>query len=183
MVLSASPALKPRLRSVTPEATAAETVDQRVYLVERRDKQALLAHLLGGDEITKALVFTRTKHGADRVAKRLGRVHVEAVAIHGNKSQNARQRALERFRQRFPREVQPKLSPGAYDWILDRRIPLNNALLLQFRRYHGTAHLFEALHVKLGRDLRATVVALKQLEDADDGRAALQALVGPTLGK
>jgi ATP-dependent RNA helicase RhlE len=84
--------------AVTPPATAAQTVDQRVYLVAREDKQALLAHLLRGGTITKALVFTRTKHGADRVAKNLGRASIGATAIHGGKSQNQRLRALDAFK-------------------------------------------------------------------------------------
>ncbi|WP_428267400.1 DEAD/DEAH box helicase [Haliangium sp.] len=84
--------------AVTPQATTAETVEQWVYLVERADKQALLTHLLRDDALAKALIFTRTKHGADRVAKKLNRSSIEAMAIHGNKSQNARLRALDSFK-------------------------------------------------------------------------------------
>jgi ATP-dependent RNA helicase RhlE len=84
--------------SVAPDAPAAETVDQRVYLVERDDKLPLLTHLLRDPAMTRTLVFTRTKHGADRVAKRLVRDGIDAAAIHGNKSQNARLRALDSFK-------------------------------------------------------------------------------------
>jgi ATP-dependent RNA helicase RhlE len=84
--------------SVAPVATAAETVDQRVYHVSKVQKQALLNHLLADRSVVRALVFTRTKHGADKVVKQLARIHIGAEAIHGNKSQNARQRALESFR-------------------------------------------------------------------------------------
>ncbi|HWN69804.1 MAG TPA: DEAD/DEAH box helicase, partial [Haliangium sp.] len=84
--------------AVAPEAPAAETVDQRVYLVERDDKLPLLTHLLGDPAMTRTLVFTRTKHGADRVAKRLVQNGIDAAAIHGNKSQNARLRALDSFK-------------------------------------------------------------------------------------
>ncbi len=84
--------------SVTPEAPAAETVVQSVYLVARPDKQALLTHLLRDRDMTRALVFTRTKHGADRVAKKLVRARIHAESIHGGKSQNARLRALARFK-------------------------------------------------------------------------------------
>jgi ATP-dependent RNA helicase RhlE len=84
--------------SVAPEAPAAETVDQRVYLVERDDKLPLLTHLLRDPAMTRTLVFTRTKHGADRVAKRLVQTGIDAAAIHGNKSQNARLRALDSFK-------------------------------------------------------------------------------------
>ncbi len=80
--------------AVTPVASTPDRVDQAVYMVQQHDKRALLRHLLDRGEVTRALVFTRTKHGADRVARQLG----EAAAIHGNKSQNARVRALDQFR-------------------------------------------------------------------------------------
>jgi ATP-dependent RNA helicase RhlE len=84
--------------AVTPAATTVERVDQRVYFVNAADKHALLAELLKDQAIARALVFTRTKHGADRVAKHVQRIGVAVQAIHGNKSQNARQRALADFR-------------------------------------------------------------------------------------
>ncbi len=84
--------------SVAPEAPAAETVAQSVYLVEKSHKQDLLQQLLRDRQVSRAIVFTRTKHGADRVAQKLGRAGIEAQAIHGNKSQNARVRAMEGFR-------------------------------------------------------------------------------------
>ncbi|MGC4093898.1 MAG: DEAD/DEAH box helicase [Polyangiaceae bacterium] len=87
----------PERVSVTPQATTAETVDQAVYFVAKADKRALLEKVLAHG-VERALVFTRTKHGADRVAKQLARAGIEAAAIHGNKSQNARERALEAFR-------------------------------------------------------------------------------------
>ncbi len=81
--------------AVTPAATTVDAVEQLVYFVERNDKGALLASLLNGGEIRNALVFTRTKHGADRVARHLLRAGIEAEAIHGDKTQKARERALE----------------------------------------------------------------------------------------
>jgi ATP-dependent RNA helicase RhlE len=66
--------------------------------VEKRNKPVLLTHLLGNTSFTRALVFTRTKHGADRVARQLHQAGIHAAAIHGNKSQPQRQRALEGFR-------------------------------------------------------------------------------------
>jgi len=84
--------------AVTPAATTVEAVEQFVYYVERNDKGALLAGLLAGGEIKNALVFTRTKHGADRVARHLLRAGIEAEAIHGDKTQKARERALESFK-------------------------------------------------------------------------------------
>jgi len=83
---------------VTPEAPAAETVNHSVYLVEQGQKQALLEHLLAGPEICRALVFTRTKHGAEKVARRLKVARISADAIHGNKSQGARERSLDQFK-------------------------------------------------------------------------------------
>jgi ATP-dependent RNA helicase RhlE len=84
---------------VAPTSTTVESVEQRLYFVASSDKRSLLEHLLKTDEsISRALVFTRTKHGADRVAKHLRRAGVEVQSIHGNKTQVARERALERFK-------------------------------------------------------------------------------------
>src|SRR5205085_6567015 len=73
-------------------------IDQQVFFVEKTDKTSLLLHLLNDSTIKSALVFTRTKHGADKVAKILNRERIAADAIHGEKSQNARQRALSMFK-------------------------------------------------------------------------------------
>lgn len=83
---------------VTPVSSTANTVKQEVYFVDKGNKRHLLLHLLKTTNINTALVFTRTKHGADRVAKDLNRAGIIAEAIHGNKSQNARQRALTNFK-------------------------------------------------------------------------------------
>lgn len=83
---------------VTPVSTTADTVDQKVYLVDKGDKRNLLHHILKDRKISRALVFTRTKHGADKVAKDLLKSGIKAAAIHGNKSQNARQKALTDFK-------------------------------------------------------------------------------------
>ncbi|MGH6980571.1 MAG: DEAD/DEAH box helicase, partial [Stellaceae bacterium] len=83
---------------VTPPATTVERIEQRVMFVAGSEKRNALATLLKDPAIRRALVFTRTKHGADRVAQHLARVGVSSDAIHGNKSQNARQRALGDFR-------------------------------------------------------------------------------------
>ena len=90
--------VNPEKVEVTPAATTAETVVQSVYFVDKKDKRQLLAHVLKDGIIKRALVFTRTKHGADKVVKDLEKVGVTAEAIHGNKSQNARQRALNNFK-------------------------------------------------------------------------------------
>jgi ATP-dependent RNA helicase RhlE len=88
----------PAMVAVTPVSSTVEAVDQSVYLVDKNDKRALLQQLLSDGAISRALVFTRTKHAANRVAEYLGKVGVEADAIHGNKSQGARERALARFK-------------------------------------------------------------------------------------
>ncbi len=83
---------------VTPASSTAERIDQRVYFVEKSDKSALLGHVLKDADISRVLVFTRTKHGADKLRKVLERYQIPSEAVHGNKSQNARVRALSRFK-------------------------------------------------------------------------------------
>ena len=83
---------------VTPPATTVELIEQRVVFVERGGKRDLLCAMLRDPALARVLVFTRTKHTANRVAEQLGRAGFAAEAIHGNKSQGARQRALEGFR-------------------------------------------------------------------------------------
>jgi len=89
---------KPITVQVTPPASTAEGIDESVYFVEKRNKPALLAHLVNELPMSRAIVFARTKHGADRVVRHLHTRGIRAEAIHGNKSQNARQRALDNFR-------------------------------------------------------------------------------------
>ena len=93
----------PEKIEVTPVSSTADTIQQLLYYVEKNDKRSLLAHILKDKNIKTALVFTRTKHGADKVVKDLVRVGITAEAIHGNKSQNARQRALSNFKNRTTR--------------------------------------------------------------------------------
>jgi ATP-dependent RNA helicase RhlE len=84
--------------AVTPVATTAERVSQRIIQVDRGAKPGLLAKILKGEPVDRALVFTRTKHGADKVVKGLAKANIAAQAIHGNKSQNHRERTLAEFR-------------------------------------------------------------------------------------
>ncbi len=84
--------------SVTPDQITVERIGQRVMFVDRGDKDALLARLLSDRALDKVLVFTRTKHGANKVTRKLVAARIEALAIHGNKSQTARTAALEGFR-------------------------------------------------------------------------------------
>ena len=82
---------------IAPSGTASVRVAQHVIFVEKAAKMRQLHELLADPEVSRAIVFTRTKHGADRVAVQAGKAGVVAEALHGNKSQNARQRALARF--------------------------------------------------------------------------------------
>ncbi len=101
--LSNSILRNPKKVEVTPSATTAETIAQAVYFVDKENKQQLLLHVLSDKNIKTALVFTRTKHGADKVAKFLNKNNIKAEAIHGNKAQNARQRALTNFKDQSTR--------------------------------------------------------------------------------
>jgi ATP-dependent RNA helicase RhlE len=83
---------------ITPVSSTVDRISQSIYLVDKGNKQNQLNHLLQDKSITSALVFTRTKHGADRVVRELTKVKISAQAIHGNKSQNARQLALSNFK-------------------------------------------------------------------------------------
>lgn len=98
MSLAHSILINPIHIEVTPVSTTAETVKQSIYFVNKNDKKYLLIHLLKNKDITSILVFTRTKHWADRIVKDLAIEWVVSEAIHGNKSQNARQRALSNFK-------------------------------------------------------------------------------------
>ena len=96
--LSSSILTNPVKVEVTPVSSTAEKVDQSIYLVEKNDKRQLLIHLLKDNAIQSALVFTRTKHGADKIARELHRARISSGAIHGNKTQSARQHALNSFK-------------------------------------------------------------------------------------
>ena len=93
----------PEKVEVTPVSSTAQTIKQSLFFVEKQNKPLLLKFILSDLGIETALVFTRTKHGADKVVKDLVRLGISAEAIHGNKSQNARQRALSNFKNRSTR--------------------------------------------------------------------------------
>ena len=88
----------PESVSVTPVSSTVEIIKQFVFFVDKGNKNALLLDVLKDKDIKTALVFTRTKHGADKVVKVLAQHNIKAEAIHGNKAQNARQRALTNFK-------------------------------------------------------------------------------------
>lgn len=89
---------KPVKVEVTPVSSTVDTISQSIYFVEKKEKKNLLKHLLKNPSLESVLIFTRTKHGADNLAKFLKKSGTEAEAIHGNKSQNSRQRALSNFK-------------------------------------------------------------------------------------
>jgi len=102
-VLAGTILTNPEEVAVTPVSTTAETIQQEMYYVDANNKKDLLIHLLENKSIKTALVFTRTKHGADKIQRILVKANIKAEAIHGNKSQNARQNALRNFKERTTR--------------------------------------------------------------------------------
>ncbi|WP_152968657.1 helicase-related protein, partial [Rossellomorea vietnamensis] len=88
----------PEMIEVARRNTTAELVDQAIYRVDREKKRELLAHLITEHDWHQVLVFTRTKHGANRLAEQLSKQEIPAMAIHGNKSQSARTKALAAFK-------------------------------------------------------------------------------------
>ncbi len=101
--LSKSILTNPARVEVTPVSSTANTINQVVYFIDKENKKHLLAEVLKDTDIERILVFTRTKHGADKVVKDLAKIGVNAQAIHGNKSQNARQLALSNFKSKITR--------------------------------------------------------------------------------
>ena len=96
--LAGSIVYKPARVEVTPSASTVDIVNQFVYFIDRENKNSLLLELLKDEKIKTALVFTRTKYGADKVVRVLQKKNITAEAIHGNKAQNARQKALSGFK-------------------------------------------------------------------------------------
>jgi ATP-dependent RNA helicase RhlE len=88
----------PEKAEVSPVSSTAESVEQHIYFVEKTEKRNLLYHLIKNENLSDVLVFSRTKHGADNVVKSLRKKDIPAEAIHGDKSQNARQRVLDAFK-------------------------------------------------------------------------------------
>lgn len=91
--------VKPEKVEITPESSTVDTVTQGLYFVDKKDKKHLLAHIIKNEDIKSLLVFTKTKHRANTVVKDLDKIGIESAAIHGNKSQNARQLALSNFKE------------------------------------------------------------------------------------
>ena len=97
-VLSRSILHNPVKVEVTPVSSVVDSIEQHLYFVEKQEKKDLLIRLLKKDKKKSALIFSRTKHGADKIARMLDKAGIGSAAIHGNKSQNARQRALSDFK-------------------------------------------------------------------------------------
>lgn len=100
MELASTILIDPENVRVNPVSSTAEIVSQYVLYVEKTEKRTFLKQLIASENIQHAIIFTRTKHGADRVARELNKTGMKAEAIHGDKSQNARERALEGFKNR-----------------------------------------------------------------------------------
>jgi ATP-dependent RNA helicase RhlE len=130
---------------VTPVSSTADTINQFVYFVDKGNKNNLLVDVLKDSNIKTALVFTRTKHGADKVVKVLIKNNIKAEAIHGNKSQNARQRALTNFKEQSTRVL------VATD-IAARGIDVDN---LQFVINYEMPNISETYVHRIGRTGRA----------------------------
>jgi ATP-dependent RNA helicase RhlE len=147
---------------VAPGSSTADGVEQSLYYVEKANKPQLLAHLVEELSMARAIVFTRTKHGADRVVRQLHRRGINAEAIHGNKSQNARQRALDNFK----REKTPVLV--ATD-IASRGIDVDNVTHVV---NYDLSDEPEAYVHRIGRTARAgatgAAVSFCDPKDADD---------------
>jgi ATP-dependent RNA helicase RhlE len=120
---------KPKKVEVTPVSSTAETINQSLYFVDKTMKNALMLDLLQDDSIKTVLVFTRTKHGADKVVKVLQRSNIKAAAIHGNKSQNARQNALKAFKEQTLRVLVATdiaargIDVDELEWVINYDIP------------------------------------------------------------
>jgi len=96
--LAASLMQNPAKVHVAPEQPTVDAIDQGVFFISHKQKQSLLEQVLDDEELSRVLVFTRTKHGANKVVKKLQKAGISAAPIHGNKSQSARQRSLKQFR-------------------------------------------------------------------------------------
>ena len=97
--LSSTILSNPKKVDVAPVSSAAETVQQYIYFTNRTDKKNLLHHILKNPEIDQVLIFSRTKHGADRISRDLAKRKIRSAAIHGDKAQNQRQKALKNFKE------------------------------------------------------------------------------------
>ncbi len=119
----------PEKVTVTPVSSTVEIIDQKVYFVDKANKNFLLLHLLEDITIKTVLVFTRTKHGANKVVKVLLEQGITADAIHGNKAQNARQKALKNFKEQTLRVLVATdiaargIDVDELEWVINYDVP------------------------------------------------------------
>jgi ATP-dependent RNA helicase RhlE len=127
--LSKSILHQPKKVEVTPESTTAETVNQLMYYTNRPDKKNLILHILKDPKKDQVLIFSRTKHGADRLARDLSKKKIDAAAIHGDKAQNNRQKSLSNFKSKKLRVlVATDIAARGIDidklnWVINYDIP------------------------------------------------------------
>lgn len=165
---------KPVRVEVTPVSSTVDTIKQCVYFAEKAEKRDLLIDLLQKEDIESILVFSRTKYGADRISRTLAKAKITSEAIHGNKSQNARQRALSNFKSKDTRVL------IATD-IAARGIDINDLELVINYDLPDTAETY--VH-RIGRTGRAGKTGRAISFCANDERAMLkdiQKLIGKTL--
>jgi len=159
---------------VTPVSSVVDTIKQRIYFVEKQAKKDLLIDLLRKDKEKSALIFSRTKHGADKIARILCKAGIGSAAIHGNKSQNARQRALSDFKSH---EIQALIATD----IAARGIDINN---LELVINYDLPDVAETYVHRIGRTGRAGNAGTALTFCADDERTMLkdiQKLTGKSL--
>ena len=173
-VLSRSILHNPVKVEVTPAASVVDTIEQYLYYVEKPEKKDLLISLLKKDKKKSALIFSRTKHGADKIARILSKAEIGCAAIHGNKSQNARQRALSEFKSH---EIQALIATD----IAARGIDINN---LELVINYDLPDVAETYVHRIGRTGRAGNTGKALTFCANDEKAMLkdiQKLTGKNL--
>ncbi len=168
--------INPKRIEVTPVSSAAETVQQYVYYTNKKTKKSLLLHILKNPEISQVLIFARTKHGADRICRDLKKKNFRALAIHGNKAQNQRQKALNKFKDN---EIQILVATD----IAARGIDINS---LKYVLNYDIPNEAETYVHRIGRSGRAgkNGVAISLCEPEENAYISnIEKLIGPVISK
>ena len=155
---------------VTPVSSTVDIIDGSLYYVDKENKRALLVHLLKREAITSTLVFTRTKHGADRVAKFLTKNKVNAAAIHGDKSQGARQKALNQFKSG---EIQVLVSTTVVE--VGVNVPNATVMMIENAERFGLAQLHQ-LRGRVGRGSHQSYCIMVNCSDQEGTQERLDIL-------
>ncbi|MDR0749604.1 MAG: DEAD/DEAH box helicase [Tannerellaceae bacterium] len=158
---------------VAPVSSVVETIDQYIYFVEKQEKKDLLINLLKKDKKKSVLIFSRTKHGADKIARILNKSGIGSAAIHGNKSQNARQRALSDFKSQ---KIQTLIATD----IAARGIDINN---LELVINYDLPDVAETYVHRIGRTGRAGNTGVALTFCADEEKVMLKDIQKLTGGK